>query len=97
MDINEVHRIAKLSRLELSPPEAEAVLHQLEAIFALVEQMQAVDTAKVDPLPHRILFIRDLAQPLRPDAITETDQRESNMANAPAQDRGYFLVPRVIE
>ena len=44
MDINEVHRIAKLSRLELSALEAEAMLPQLKAIFALVEQMQAVNT-----------------------------------------------------
>jgi len=64
MDINEVHRIAKLSRLELSTAEAEAVLPQLKAIFALVGQMQAVDTSSVDPLPHPILFIRDLAPPL---------------------------------
>ena len=97
MDINEVHRIAKLSRLELSPAEAEAVLPQLTAIFALVGQMQAVDTSSVDPLPHPIFFIRDLAQPLRPDTVTEHEARENNMANAPAQDRGYFLVPRVIE
>ncbi len=97
MDINEVHRIAKLSRLELSPAEAEAVLPQLTAIFALVGQMQAVDTSSVDPLPHPIVFIRDLAQPLRPDTVTEHEVRENNMANAPAQDRGYFLVPRVIE
>jgi aspartyl-tRNA(Asn)/glutamyl-tRNA(Gln) amidotransferase subunit C len=97
MDINEVHHIAKLSRLELSPAEAEAVLPQLTAIFALVGQMQAVDTSSVDPLPHPILFIRDLAQPLRPDTVTEHEARENNMAHAPAQDRGYFLVPRVIE
>ena len=97
MDINEVHHIAKLSRLELSPAEAEAVLPQLTAIFALVGQMQAVDTSSVDPLPHPILFIRDLAQPLRPDTVTEHEARENSMANAPAQDRGYFLVPRVIE
>ena len=97
MDINEVHRIAKLSRLELSPAEAEAVLPQLTAIFALVGQMQAVDTSSVDPLPHPILFIRDLAQPLRTDTVTEHEARENNMANAQAQDRGYFLVPRVIE
>lgn len=97
MDINEVHRIAKLSRLDLSSSEAEAVLPQLEAIFELVEQMQAVDTSKVLPLAHPILFIRDLAQPLRQDRVTEKDGREANMANAPAQDGGYFLVPRVIE
>lgn len=97
MDINEVHRIAKLSRLQLSASEAEAVLPQLEAIFALVAQMQAVDTSQIEPLPHPILFIKDLAQPLRVDYCSETNEREQNMANAPSQEGGYFLVPRVIE
>jgi aspartyl-tRNA(Asn)/glutamyl-tRNA(Gln) amidotransferase subunit C len=43
------------------------------------------------------LFIEDLPQPLRADACTESNTREQNMANAPAQAEGYFLVPRVIE
>ena len=97
MDINEVHRIAKLSRLELSASEAVAILPQLEAVFALVEQMQAVNTDQIEPLSHPILFIEDLAEPLRVDACTESNVREQNMANAPAQAEGYFLVPRVIE
>jgi len=97
MDINEVHRIAKLSRLQLTASEAEAMLSQLGAIFALVEQMQAVDTLQIEPLPHPILFIEDLAQPLRADMCTESNARNQNMANAPAQAEGYFLVPRVIE
>jgi len=97
MDINEVHRIAKLSRLQLTASEAEAMLSQLGAIFALVEQMQAVDTRQIEPLPHPILFIEDLAQPLRADMCTESNARNQNMANAPAQAEGYFLVPRVIE
>ncbi len=97
MDINEVHRIAKLSRLKLSASEAEAVLPQLQAVFSLVEEMQAVDTSKVEPLPHPILFIENLAQPLRADVLTEKDDREKNMGNAPAKEEGYFLVPRVIE
>jgi aspartyl-tRNA(Asn)/glutamyl-tRNA(Gln) amidotransferase subunit C len=97
MDINEVHRIAKLSRLKLSASEAEAVLPQLKAVFALVGEMQVVDTSKIEPLPHPILFIENLAQPLRLDEVSEKDEREKNMANAPAQEEGYFLVPRVIE
>jgi aspartyl-tRNA(Asn)/glutamyl-tRNA(Gln) amidotransferase subunit C len=66
-------------------------------VFALVEEMQAVDTSGLAPLAHPILFLRDLAQPLRADAITESDQRTQNMQSAPAEHDGYFLVPRVIE
>ena len=97
MKLNEVQRIAHLSSLELSQAEAEAVLPQLQAVFALVEEMQAVDTTGLEPLAHPILFLRDLAQPMRADVVTESDDRAENMQSAPAVQDGYFLVPRVIE
>jgi len=97
MKLNDVQRIAHLSNLDLSQAEAEAILPQLQAVFALVEEMQAIDTSGVAPLAHPILFLRDLAQPLRVDAVTEVDHRAENMQSAPAVQDGYFLVPRVIE
>ena len=97
MNLDDVQRIAHLSMLELSQAEAEAVLPQLQAIFSLVEEMQAVDTTGLEPLAHPILFLRDLAQPLRDDGVTESDHRTENMLSAPAQQDGYFLVPRVLE
>ena len=97
MKLDDVQRIAHLSRLELNQAEAEAVLPQLQAVFSLVEEMQAVDTTGLEPLAHPILFLRELAQPMRVDQVTESDQRAANMRSAPAQQDGYFLVPRVIE
>jgi aspartyl-tRNA(Asn)/glutamyl-tRNA(Gln) amidotransferase subunit C len=97
MKLDDVQRIAHLSRLELSQAEAEALLPQLQAVFSLVEEMQAVDTSGLEPLAHPILFLRDLAQPMRVDQVSESDRRKENMTSAPAQQEGYFLVPRVIE
>jgi len=97
MKLDDVQRIAHLSMLELSQAEAEAVLPQLQAVFSLVEEMQAVDTSGLEPLAHPILFLREIAQPLRVDQVTEIDHRVENMQSAPAQQEGYFLVPRVIE
>ena len=97
MNLEDVQRIAHLSRLELSQAEAEAALPQLQAIFSLVEEMQAVDTTGLEPLAHPILFLRDLAQPMRVDQVSESNHRKENMTSAPAQQDGYFLVPRVIE
>ena len=97
MKLNDVQRIAHLSSLELSQAEAEALLPQLQAVISLVEEMQAVDTSGLEPLAHPILFLRELAQPLRADQVTESDHRSENMQSAPAQQEGYFLVPRVIE
>ena len=97
MNLDDVQRIAHLSKLELSQAEAEAVLPQLQAIFSLVEEMQAVDTSGLEPLAHPILFLRDLAQPMRVDQVSESDRRKENMTSAPAQQEGYFLVTKVIE
>ena len=97
MNLEDVKRIAHLSRLAISDAEAEATLDQLQKIFGLVEQMQAVDTDGIEPLAHPIDQIMKIAQPLREDRVTEADQRESCMRNAPAEHEGLFLVPKVIE
>ncbi|MHB8744401.1 MAG: Asp-tRNA(Asn)/Glu-tRNA(Gln) amidotransferase subunit GatC, partial [Sulfuricaulis sp.] len=51
------------------------------------------DTQGVTPMAHPM----DAAQRLRPDAVTETDQRERFQAIAPQVEAGLYLVPRVIE
>ena len=93
----DVSRIAHLARLELSPAEGSAMQAQLNEFFKIVEQMSAVDTSGLEPLHTPLSAIGDVELRLRPDAVTETDQREANMANAPSADDGLFLVPRVIE
>lgn len=99
MSLNEqdVQKIARLSQLELSTDEQTQSLAQLNAIFGLIDQMSAVNTDGVAPLMHPIAMIQDMAQRLRTDAVTESNQRSANMANAPQADQGYFLVPKVIE
>ena len=59
--------------------------------------MRAVDTSGVEPLYTPLSAIEDVTLRLRADTVTEPDNREANMANAPAQDGGLFLVPKVIE
>lgn len=93
LSLDDVRRIALLSRLAIGAREAEQVLDQLNGIFALVEQMRSVDTSGIEPMSHPL----GGSQRLRDDTVTEPDAREANMRNAPAQQDGLFLVPRVIE
>jgi aspartyl-tRNA(Asn)/glutamyl-tRNA(Gln) amidotransferase subunit C len=65
----------------------------LSEILAFVEQLGSVDTQGVEPMAHPL----DMAQRLRPDEVTEPDQRERFQALAPAAESGLYLVPRVIE
>lgn len=89
----EVAQIAQLARLAIEAPQAERYARDLSDILAFVEQLSAVDTDGVSPMAHPL----DMAQRLRPDEVTETDQRGRFQAIAPAVEDGFYLVPRVIE
>ena len=89
----EVRRIARLARIELTDADAEATREQLNGILAFIEQLQAVDTANVEPMAHAV----DVVQRLREDRITETDRRDAFQKLAPEVEAGLYLVPKVIE
>ncbi|MET1114014.1 MAG: Asp-tRNA(Asn)/Glu-tRNA(Gln) amidotransferase subunit GatC [Comamonas sp.] len=93
----DIERIANLARLELSSAESERMLSQLNGFFGIVEKMQAVDTSGVAPLSHPVAAIEDVQLRLREDIASEPNNREANQLNAPAVERGLFLVPKVIE
>ena len=98
---HDVARIAHLARLELTAGEAAHTLDQLNGIFGLIEQLQSVDTAGVEPLAHPLAAVHDIVLRLRDDAVTEggnpEDSRAANQASAPSVRDGLFLVPKVIE
>jgi aspartyl-tRNA(Asn)/glutamyl-tRNA(Gln) amidotransferase subunit C len=93
----DIARVANLARLELHPEETEHTLRQLNGFFALVEQMQAVNTDGVEPLAHPAALLGEVALRLRDDIASEPNQRDTSQRSAPAVERGLFLVPKVIE
>lgn len=93
LSVSDVKRIADLAYIEIDEGEAKETLDQLSGIFNLIETMQAVDTATVEPMSHA----QSVVQRLREDEITETDQRELYQSIAPQVEAGLYLVPQVIE
>ncbi|HMJ49879.1 MAG TPA: Asp-tRNA(Asn)/Glu-tRNA(Gln) amidotransferase subunit GatC [Burkholderiales bacterium] len=93
LSLNDVKRIAYLARIAIDDQEAAAVLKQLSGIFALIGQMQAVDTTGVEPMSHA----QDVVLRLRDDKVTERDQHELFQSVAPQAESGLYLVPKVIE
>lgn len=89
----EIERLAQLARIRIAPEQVAAVADRISDIIGMIDQMQAVDTRNVPPManPH------DAVQRLRPDEVTETDQRELFQALAPLAEDGLYLVPKVIE
>ncbi|ENO84342.1 Asp-tRNA(Asn)/Glu-tRNA(Gln) amidotransferase subunit GatC [Thauera linaloolentis] len=89
----QVGHLARLARITLSNAEIDATRDKLNGIFGLIEQMQAVDTAGVEPMSHP----QELATRLRDDAVTEPDRRAAFQRIAPQTEAGLYLVPKVIE
>ncbi|MDH3533844.1 MAG: Asp-tRNA(Asn)/Glu-tRNA(Gln) amidotransferase subunit GatC [Gammaproteobacteria bacterium] len=90
---DQVQHIAMLARLKLDEGEYAESVEKLSKIVDFVDQLSQADTAGVVPMAHPL----DAAQRLRPDVITEADQRDYYQQNAAAVSDGLYLVPKVIE
>ena len=93
LTLADVHRIAHLARIEIDAAATTDVHRKLEAIFALINELQAVDTTGIVPMAHA----QDVHLPLREDTVTEKDQHRLFQSQAPAVQDGLYLVPKVIE
>lgn len=93
----DVRRIAELARLDLDAADEARMLDQLNAFFAIVEQMSAVDTSGVEPLYTPLAAAFDVKLRLRDDVVSEGNEREANQESAPAIAGGLYLVPKVLE
>jgi aspartyl-tRNA(Asn)/glutamyl-tRNA(Gln) amidotransferase subunit C len=93
LSADDIRRLCKLARLEITPADIADVSVKLSSIVAMVDQLQAVDTAGVSPMAHPL----DRPQRLRTDQVTDVDQHELYQRNAPLVERDLYLVPKVIE
>ena len=93
LDSETINKLCDLARLAVDPAELPDVASKLSRIVALVDELQAVDTAGVNPLAHPL----DQPQRLRADRVTERNERDRFQANAERVERGLYLVPKVIE
>jgi aspartyl-tRNA(Asn)/glutamyl-tRNA(Gln) amidotransferase subunit C len=90
---NEVKQIAHLARIAISPTRVSAYRDDLTRILELFESLAEIDTTGVEPMAHPL----DLEQRLRPDEVTETDERALYQSVAPNVENGLYIVPKVLE
>ena len=93
LTLNDVEKIARLSRLYLNDGEKAQKLQELNDIFAMVEKMQSINTDGIEPMAHP----HEAALRLREDKITETDRAAEYQSVAPEVRNRLYIVPQVIE
>ncbi len=95
MEVDEatVRRIARLARIKVSDAEAQALEKELSSIFEWIKQLDEVDTSAVEPMTRVVAMTLKRRQ----DRVSDGDIAEDIVANAPAAEGHFFVVPKVVE
>ncbi len=93
IDQQQVRKVAKLSRLQLSEAEIEEFTGQLSAILEYMEKLNELDTSSVEPLAHCL----PISNVFRADEVKEPLGTEKTLANAPQRDGSFFKVPKILD
>jgi aspartyl-tRNA(Asn)/glutamyl-tRNA(Gln) amidotransferase subunit C len=89
----DIHYVADLARLQLTPDEEQTLGAQLGNILGYVEQLRTVDVSNVEPTSHAF----PLVNVTRPDVIQPGLTQEDALRNAPLRSNGLFMVPKIVE
>jgi len=93
VDADTVRRVAHLARIAIADEEVDHLQGELNAILAFVEQLGQVDVGGVEPMTS----VTPMAMTMRDDAVTDGGIADAVLANAPAREDHFFLVPKVVE
>jgi aspartyl-tRNA(Asn)/glutamyl-tRNA(Gln) amidotransferase subunit C len=88
-----VRRVARLARIAVAEGEVPKLAGELDAILAFVEELGEVEVAGIEPMTS----VTPMRLPLREDRVTDGGDAARVLANAPATEQGFFVVPKVVE
>lgn len=90
----DIENIAQLAKINVDDNDIEKYASMLSKIFGFIDQINAANTESILPMAHPI---SGQTQRLRPDDVTETDQRECFQSISSHAENGVYLVPKVID
>jgi len=93
VDADTVRHVAHLARIAVADDELDELRGELNAILAFVEQLAAVNVDGVEPMTS----VMPIALKMRADEVTDGGIADDIIANAPAHEGHFFLVPKVVE
>jgi aspartyl-tRNA(Asn)/glutamyl-tRNA(Gln) amidotransferase subunit C len=93
VDLATVKRVAHLARIAVPETELPKLQGELNAILGFVEQLNEVDVEGVEPMTS----VTPMAMKQREDIVNDGEIADRIVANAPASEDNYFIVPKVVE
>ena len=93
IDVETARKVAKLARIAVEEDRLPALASEFNAILGFIEQLQEVDIDGVEPM----VSVTPMRLKRRVDEVTDGDQAEAVLSNAPDAREGFFAVPKVVE
>jgi aspartyl-tRNA(Asn)/glutamyl-tRNA(Gln) amidotransferase subunit C len=93
IDAATVRKVARLARIAEPEERLEPLARELSGILDWIEQLAEVNTDGVEPMTTSVA----MKLPLRDDVVTDGGDPARVLSNAPKSDRGFFVVPKVVE
>ena len=93
IDKDKIKHVSKLARISVDEKKIDSLTKDLSSIFKFIEQLNELNTDKVEPLSSI------LNEPLRfrKDEVNDGKIREKILKNSPKKNEEFFVVPKVIE
>lgn len=88
-----IEYVGILAKLELSPKEKEEARKDMERMLDYIDKLNELDTSQAEPMSH----IFPVNNVFREDVVTNGNEREKILKNAPEQKEGAFKVPKTVE
>jgi aspartyl-tRNA(Asn)/glutamyl-tRNA(Gln) amidotransferase subunit C len=93
IDTETARKVAKLARIRVAPQALPALAAEFSAILGFIEQLNEVDVTGIEPMTS----VTPMRLKRREDVVSDGNQQEAVLANAPDAREGFFAVPKVVE
>jgi len=93
IDIKTAAHVAKLARIRVEEKDLPALASEFNTILGFIEQLNEVDVEGVEPM----VSVTPMRLKRREDRVTDGNQQEKILSNAPDAREGFFAVPKVVE
>ena len=93
IDSETARKVAKLARIRVEEADLPALAGEFNAIMGFIEQLNEVDVTGVEPMTS----VTPMRLKRRADGVTDGNQQQAVLSNAPDAREGFFAVPKVVE
>ena len=93
IDTKTAAHVAKLARIQVEPKRLPELADEFNAVLGFIEQLNEVDVDGIEPM----VSVTPMRLKRRIDGVTDGDQQDRVLANAPDAREGFFAVPKVVE